>query len=127
MVKATLVSVLLLAQSHDVVRELQLDLERTRPSTTQSMMIEVQAAHADGSPAKGTIACSGLWRKYDEQETVGWDLPFDTDSRGVIFLNPWIGTYADGEDLICRAKDKHGHQGVVSIPMPTNYGYIVVN
>ncbi len=115
----------LLAQLPDY--DPQLERERFAAEGTPSIMVMVRltAVHTDGSPARGSISCSGIWRKYDETEIGGGGLPFATDSTGSIILNPWIGDYED-DPLTCTALDKHGHQGSIRFTMPSDYQEITV-
>ena len=72
------------------------------------------AHHADGTPARGTIACDGLWFKYgdgddnDIERKLEWALPFKTDSLGRAIFNPSI---LDTSGWACEAVDHHGHRG----------------
>lgn len=136
--KHLLVTLVLYAQVHqDVILELEIarrNAERLRPSTTMKMVFTVIAQHADGSPARGTIACDGEWFKMGagEQDKAGelvWALPFRTDSRGATIFNPWATDYNDSEGnwffTTCRARTKDGKTGVVNF-QPEDAGVYVV-
>lgn len=115
----------LCAQTNEV-DQLQRERYAIRGGTLEEMVV-VQAVHEDGTPAKGTIACEGLWRKFDENPISGYNLPFVTDSRGVAIFNPWIGMFDnEGNDMTCSATDRHGHKGWASWPMPTSHATITV-
>jgi SH3-like domain-containing protein len=103
-----------------IPEEQQLQIDRMRAYGQSPVnMIQIQAVHfADGTPARGIIACNGWWRKFDEKEDGGWSWPFKTDSRGVIIMNPWVDTYGEDDPLICKATDIHGHTGSASVEMP---------
>lgn len=112
----------LVAQQSDVdsVDQLQYEKYAAEGATPFDDMITIQAVHfEDGTPARGTIACNGWWRKFDETQQGDYNLPFKTDSRGVIVMNPWIGQYRYGP-MICSALDVHGHTGTGAVKMPTN-------
>jgi hypothetical protein len=121
--KAIVIAAALFMQQ-DVVRQLQLEKLSLSPQQPNAYMVEIHAVHEDGTGARGTITCDGLWRKFDEQETVEWNLPFATDSRGVAIFNPWIGDYEDG--MHCTARDTHQHIGQVSFWLPASHIQIVV-
>jgi len=117
--------VALFAQRADVVQSLEHDRRAVEQYRPADYLIELQALHLDGSPARGTIACSGYWRKFDEREESGPNLPFATDARGVIILNPWLGTFDDTR-MDCTADDAHGHHGVGSFDDGATRGVIYV-
>lgn len=118
---------LLAAQEGDVVQI----IERERMSAQNQRpfvgMVTVIARHDDGSPARGAISCSGSWFKFQDgpKQDGGWDLPFETDSRGAVVLNPFVGDYEE-DPMICTALDKHGHVGRVSFTMPARQVEIIV-
>lgn len=91
--------------------EIDLEQERLRMfNGTEHALVTLIARHADGSLARGTIACQGLWFKYqDKKDEQAWDwaLPFKTDSRGAIIMNPHL---EDGS-MDCTAIDSHLHTG----------------
>lgn len=121
----SLLTVVLFAQESDVVQQLErerLAVQEPRPFTS---MVRVTAVHMDGTPARGSISCTGNWLKFDEKPVGGWRIPFETDSHGSIILNPWMGDYEE-DPLICYATDKHGHQGHVTFTMPSRYAEITV-
>lgn len=105
---------------------LQQERDSALGSRPWSAMLRIRAVHKDGSPARGSISCSGYWHKFDEKDLGGWGIPFETDSTGAIVMNPWVGDYE--EDLLtCSALDRHNHTGSVSFNMPTNYVEITVS
>ncbi len=70
-------------------------------------LVTIRARHEDGTPLRGFIQCSGYWQKYqdrqnDEEIEFVKHLPFKTDSRGAIAMNPLL---AD-EWIFCWASDK---------------------
>jgi hypothetical protein len=79
-------------------------------------IVTLVAEHADGTPARGWISCDGHWTKHRDEDTTvgGWNLPFTTDARGAIILNPH---YYEDEMLNCRAWDKHLHSGESSFSL----------
>lgn len=91
----------------------------------QVEVVRVRSVHRDGTPARGSISCSGTWRKFDETPTYDEWLPFKTDTTGAILLNPWIGDYQD-DPMVCSALDRHGHTGSVTFTMPSSYQEITV-
>lgn len=111
-----------------------IDLDRqvlsTRPHTgTYLELVEIQAVHRDGTGARGVISCSGSWIKYQDSKNqpivAGWNLPFKTDSRGLIILNPGIGDFEE-EPMRCASEDSHGHLGFTNFQTPTNRVTIIV-
>lgn len=117
----------LVSQQPDEIRELQLDQLRTHDNRPIMELISVQAVHEDGSPARGTISCDGLWQKFDEKPTSAWNYPFKTDSRGVAVFNPWIGMFDDRDgQMHCTSEDIHGHFGTATWSMPASHAEIVV-
>ena len=66
-------------------------------------MLTIVARYQDGTPFRGFISCSGEWFKHSDEETslTGPSLPFRTDSRGAVILNPHT---TDGW-IICWATD----------------------
>lgn len=118
---------LLFAQEADVVQVIDRERMTAQGQLPWVGMITVIARHADGSPARGAISCSGAWFKYQDgpKQDGGWNHPFETDSRGAIILNPFNGTYEE-DPMVCTALDKHGHTGSVSFTMPTERQEIVV-
>ena len=68
-----------------------------------SLLVSVQAQYGDGTPARGQIACDGLWCKFDEVQYCASNLPFQTDSRGVCIFNPSLDYLSDGDPMVCRA------------------------
>lgn len=124
----TLLGLMLLAQTADISIDLEQEwhraIGRERP---KHMMITLMAEHMDGTPARGTIGCSGGWFKHaDEEETsYGPYLPFTTDSRGAIVLNPGWGDYDEEEPLQCEARSGE-QRGTVSVVPEDGQRYTIV-
>lgn len=115
----------MVASAQEPTEERLLEWEKWRAVGRPTLvnMIEIQAIHfTDGSPARGTISCNGYWIKFQDEKNQplleGTGLPFKTDSRGVIIMNPWVGMYDEEDPLICRATDVHGHTGSGMVTMP---------
>jgi len=119
-----LVIIGLLGQSSD---DGVLEMERMRmyESGPYNHLITLIVQHADGSPARGTIACAGEWFKHDDIEARYVEsLPFATDSRGAAIFNPLI----TDSSLSCRANDVHGHTGALTVELsPTTRAIILVH
>lgn len=103
---------LLLAQSPD---EDMASLEQDRLATINGSpygLITIIARHVDGTPVRGYISCSGVWMKHEDGGPEEWalNLPFKTDSRGAIVMNPRI---AD-EWIVCTSVDR-GRRGTVLV------------
>jgi hypothetical protein len=61
-------------------------------------LITLIAEYADGTPVRGVIQCAGTWRKYqDGVEFYTEALPFATDSRGAVIMNPHV----EDEAIVC--------------------------
>ena len=92
-------------------RELEQARLRTLSPRHHRLMITVVAQYGDGTPARGYIACDGVWCKYsDEDERCEQNLPFKTDSRGVCLFNPtpeWLTANSDSDtwSMTCHASD----------------------
>ena len=92
-----------------------LDAERRRatPATkTIYSLITIIATYDDGTPVyPGTIGCSGYWFKYIDEQTIVFEegLPFSTDARGAIILNP----FSNIDTLTCVARSPDGRSTVV--------------
>lgn len=125
-VRSFLIPALLLQLPQLSDRELDRERDTARGQRPWVAMVRIRAVHADGSPARGSISCSGYWRKFDETEQGGWGIPFETDSTGSIIMNPWLGDYED-DLLVCSALDQHSHTGSVGFNMPTSYVEITVS
>lgn len=103
---------LLLAQSPD---DDKASLERDRLATINGSpygLITIIARHVDGSPVRGYISCSGVWMKHEDGGPEEWalNMPFKTDSRGAIVMNPNI----EDEWMVCQSADK-GRRGTVLV------------
>jgi len=91
------------------------DLERERLSTGNGSplaMITVIARYEDGSPVRGEISCSGNWFKHEDGDPQfsGPALPFRTDSRGAVILNPHL----DDAWIVCWC-EQDGQSGKVLV------------
>ncbi len=106
-------ALLLAAQLGGPVSE-QLERERLAAGNgSYRALLTIIAVHEDGTPVRGYIRCSGWWIKYEDDPArtfAGEALPFKTDSRGAIVMNPHL----DDEDMYCWSTDK-GKHGVVHI------------
>lgn len=91
--------------------DLEQDYLATRDGSRLAM-VTVICRRADGRPVRGTIQCAGYWFKHQDGEPVfyGSSLPFQTDSRGAIVMNPAV---AD-EWMTCWCED-HGTRGEVTV------------
>ena len=103
---------LLLAQSPD---DDMASLEQDRLATINGSpyaLITLIAQHVDGSPVRGYIQCSGVWTKHQDgqPEEFEWAMPFKTDMRGAIVMNPHI----EHEWIVCSSRDK-GRYGKVLV------------
>lgn len=100
---------LLVTQAPDLERE----LKATRNGTDHAL-ITIIARHADGRPYRGAIQCSGQWFKHEDGDVVysGTALPFQTDSRGAIVMNP----KQEDVGMLCWAG---GGQVIVNFSDPT--------
>ncbi len=88
------------------------DLERERLAVSNGSplaMITVIARYQDGRPFRGSIQCSGEWFKHADEDATpsGPSLPFRTDARGAVILNPhltdgWILCWAESNGLSGR-------------------------
>ena len=75
-------------------------------------MVTLIALHEDGSPVRGYIRCSGVWTKHQDgqPEEYEWGMPFKTDMRGAVVMNPHIAH----EWIVCSSNDK-GRYGKVLV------------
>ena len=105
--------VLLLLQTTEP--DLKWEKKRTLTGTPYAMFVVI-ATHEDGRPVRGTIACTGGWFKYadEEKKTISWALPFRTDSRGAAVFNP---RYDDDYFMSCWATADTGEYGKVSFTL----------
>lgn len=99
--KALAIVALLAVQAPDV--DLEQDSLLTRSGSAQAMVTLI-ATYPDGTPLRGFIQCGGTWFKHADEADVleGEALPFRTDSRGAIIVNPhvedeWITCWASGD------------------------------
>jgi hypothetical protein len=87
------------------------------------------AVHRDGTPARGTIACDGLWVKHADEDKdenyQEWDfrLPFRTDSRGAVVFNPTPDML--GDRLTCYAESK-GLSGTLTLFIRDGETYSII-
>jgi hypothetical protein len=91
------------------------DLEREWKATTNESrlaMITIIATYPDGRPVRGEIQCSGDWYKHEDgpDHLTVPSLPFVTDSRGAIIVNPHISDAW----MICWC-EQNGQAGRVSV------------
>jgi hypothetical protein len=79
--------------------EIDLDAEYLALQTGSRLaMVTLIAVDEAGLPVRGTIQCGGVWRKFqDDAELFIEALPFVTDSRGAIVMNPAL----DDEYIVC--------------------------
>lgn len=123
--------VALFAQDGDILMQMEREKLTTSRSYPLLDMVTIRAIHADGTSARGSINCTGSWEKYGDTGRnnaplkYGWRLPFKTDSRGAIILNPRTGDFAE-DPMYCQAIDKHGHMGETRFTTPTRYQEIIV-
>lgn len=91
---------LLLAQSPEPT--LERDYLRTFTGSPQQLVCII-ATDAEGRPYRGYVSCSGWWFKYADEDTTanGYALPFLTDARGAIVMNP----HRDDDFFVCWATD----------------------
>jgi hypothetical protein len=90
------------------------DLEHDRKATANGSplaMLTVIARYPDGTPFRGAIRCGGEWYRHADEpdKPVMQALPFRTDSRGAVIVNPQV---EDGY-LICWV-DGNGRSGNVT-------------
>lgn len=121
-----LLTVALFAQETDRPLEQQRD---SIYNGTYYEMVSIQAVHADGTAARGSIACHGDWWKHQDSKNhtfIGGEwFPFETDSRGVVILNPYVEDFPE-DPLDCRAVDRHGHTGKTRFTTPAPHIQIIV-
>jgi hypothetical protein len=92
---------------------------------TGTALVTLIAVHMDGTPVRGFIQCAGEWMKYADEEDVLWGvaLPFKTDSRGAVVMNPHL----EFEEIRCWSQDK-GMRGEVTVELSgTHIETIVLN
>ena len=87
---------------------------RATQTGTPHAIVSLIAIEADGTPVRGTIQCSGYWFKYADEETTaeGWALPFVTDARGAIVMNP----RTTDAPFLCWSEIR-GHRGEVIVDL----------
>jgi hypothetical protein len=104
-----------------LTQEPAIDLERDRLAMydgSHLALITLIAQYEDGTPARGYIACEGSWYKHadrDEDTAVGIGLPFKTDARGAIVMNPllsdeWIECFASKDGYYGRVRVEFSDQ-----------------
>lgn len=105
-----------------------IDLERESLAMrhgSRLAMVTLIASHPDGSPVRGHIQCAGSWFKHEDDNRRVWhgpSLPFETDSRGAVIMNPAL---AD-EWIHCWATDR-GRRGDVTVDLAgTHVAHIVL-
>ena len=117
--------VLALLQSDDYgVDVLEQDRLRALGGSPRNTIITIIAQHIDGTPARGTIACAGVWYKHRAEGRGEWAeaYPFNTDSRGAVVFNPLI----DDDGLMdCTAVDTHLHSGTIRFPIEPRHRAIL--
>jgi hypothetical protein len=112
---------LLLAQ----MAEPSLETDYLRLKGSAFALVTLIAVHVDGTPVRGFIRCDGEWFKYADEEDVLWGvaLPFKTDARGAVVMNPHL----DIEQLHCWSEDR-GMRGDVTVDLSdTHIETIVLN
>ena len=119
--RTLILTALLVSQMPDLDQEFRL----TRAGSPQGL-VTIIAQYPDGRPARGTISCSGWWRKFQEgAEDYALSMPFVTDSRGAIGMNPSL----DDGWMLCWS-EKDGLTGRVTVTFstekPTGVYYIVL-
>ena len=94
-------------------QEPEIDLERERHAMrtgSDYALITLIAQHEDGTPVRGFIQCAGNWHKYQEgPQLYGEALPFATDARGAIVMNPHLSD----EYIVCWSRDRCAYGRVV--------------
>lgn len=85
---------------------------RAMHTTSTKALLTIQAQTPDGVPVRGEIACTGHWYKYQDGpiQFSGEALPFQTDSRGAIVMNPSV----EDEAITCWMEHR-GQRGTVAI------------
>lgn len=101
----------LLAQAPFEPLTLEQDYLRTKSGSGMAMVTLI-ALHEDGTPLRGYISCAGSWFKHQDGEPTFYasSLPFRTDARGAIVMNPSL----EDEWIACSATDK-GKKGTVVV------------
>lgn len=94
------------------IQEPAIDLEREARALREGSrlaLITLIAQYPDGTPHRGVIQCAGSWFKHQEGPVqYGTSLPFQTDSRGAIVMNPaladeWIVCWAEHDGAVGKA------------------------
>lgn len=120
--RTLILTAFLVTQMPDLEQELRL-----ARGGSEVAMITLIARYADGTPVRGEIQCAGWWRKFQdgEPEVYAQSLPFKTDSRGAIVMNPSL---AD-EWIVCWS-ERDGLSGRVTVSFdkanPSAVAYIVM-
>lgn len=116
-----------LLAAQETYPDLQREQRRLRGGSDFAL-VEIVAQHSDGSPARGVISCKGEWLKHqdekkrDQPRVYIESLAFNTDSRGAVIFNPWVGDQMD-----CTAVDEHLHSGGIDeIAYGTEHFHITV-
>lgn len=116
----TLIALMVLGQESSLDEDF-----RATVNDSRAAMVTLIATYPDGSPARGQIRCAGIWFKHaDETELlVGEALPFETDSRGAVIVNPHVSD----EWIECWSESR-GYYGRVRVyfqeAKPTGVGHI---
>lgn len=98
------------------LQEPEIDLDRERLAMRDGSglaMVTLIATYPDGTPVRGEIQCGGNWHKHQDgnPEQYGPSLPFVTDSRGAVIMNPHLSD----EWIVCwSAKDGATGKVIVS-------------
>jgi hypothetical protein len=111
---------LLLAQEPS--GELWEDYLATQGGSSQALVTLI-AQHVDGTPVRGYIRCAGWWVKYEDDPArtfAGTSLPFETDARGAIVMNPQV----TDEQIFCWSEDK-GMRGEVSVDLMSRHVVVI--
>ena len=110
--KALAVLALLAVQQPAI--DLETESQALRPGSPLAMVTLI-ATYPDGTPLRGFIQCGGSWYHHtdnsDDIEVVE-ALPFRTDSRGAIIVNPHL----EDEWIVCWA-EQHGAAGKVMVEL----------
>lgn len=114
--KASLAFVVMLSMAQEPT--LEREYASTRKAGSGLALITLIAIHEDGTPVRGFISCSGVWFKHADEQTVtqGLSLPFATDARGAIVMNPSL----DDEWIVCRS-EAHGASGRVEVAFDADH------
>lgn len=117
----TILIVALLMQEPDLIK----DYQHAYGNGSELAMVTLIARYPDGSPVRGFIRCAGTWFKHADEERIfyGPELPFQTDSRGAVIMNPSV----EDEYIECWSQER-GYYGRVrvdfSVERPTRIAHI---